>query len=160
MAEQNELRKGTTLPELLIVIGIIAAIALTGTLLLFSRRTTVNLENVTTEATALLREAQSKSVAQEDDGTWGVRFENSTTSVPFFVLFKQPYSTSSRTTFRALPSGVGYITSTVPSGGWIEISFDAVSGIRSGSSSVAFYLESQASVSTTLTVSTSGAVSH
>lgn len=68
--------------ELLIVVGISAALTVVGGLVLFRYSDSHNLENTAIEIVALLRNVQNRSLSRQDgnsDGQgdrWGVRFEN------------------------------------------------------------------------------------
>lgn len=73
---------GFTLIELLITVAILAAVAAVGGINLFSYYIRQNLKLTAEEITALIRDAQNKTLAQQDgnaDGQgdqWGVHFEN------------------------------------------------------------------------------------
>src|SRR5688572_9831017 len=103
------MRKGYTLSETLIVVGIIVILALVSMVSFVNRRNKSHLTSATATMTSLLREAQSKSAAQASSTSWGVHFENGTQ--PFFALFAAPYSADSHAGYYALPGWVGYATS-------------------------------------------------
>ena len=70
------MKKGFTLLELMIVIAIIAVIAMFVWIGLAQIGGSQALKNVTLTATTALRDAQQRSVVQQDGYYWGVQFEN------------------------------------------------------------------------------------
>src|SRR3989344_8198221 len=79
-------RRGFTIIEIMLVIGIIVALAVVGVLNLTGRRGQTEFDSTVRQISALLRDAQVRSVAQASDKGWGVHFENSTTTAPFYAL--------------------------------------------------------------------------
>jgi prepilin-type N-terminal cleavage/methylation domain-containing protein len=155
------MKRGTTLIEMLIVVAIIASFALIGTISLFGRKNQGELNNATQGMASLLREARSRSTAQTSSTAWGVHFENSTTTVPFYALFSSStYSTSVIESYYRLPTGVAYVTSSIASGSSTNITFAQLSGLASASTSVSIYLSTNAGMSSTISVASSGAVSY
>lgn len=146
--------------ELLIVIGIIGILAIVSLPNLVGRRSRVELDNTARQIAASLREAQSRSLAQESATSWGVHFENSTTTSPFYALFKGSYSSSTRVNYSRLPSSLGYATSSIPLGAAKEVTFSQISGLASAATSTTIYLLTDATQSSTISVASSGAVSY
>lgn len=153
-------REGTTLVELLVVIGLIAAFALVALFNLFGRKGQTDLDNTAQSIAALLREAQSRSMVQASSTGWGVHFENSTSTAPFYSLFASSYGTSTALGYYRLPGAVAYVTSTLASGASLEITFAQLTGFASASASVGIYLANNPGSSSTITVASSGAVSY
>lgn len=121
--------------ELLIVIGVIAALAFISVTTLVGRRSRVELDNTSRKIVATLREAQSRSAAQEGGTIWGVHFDNAT-SPAFYALFKTSYNASNTVSRYPLSANVRYATSSVSSGGTLDITFAQISGIPSTSTAI------------------------
>ncbi len=152
--------EGFTAIEMVVSVGIIVVITVIVVSSLFSERRQVDLENTTRQIAASLREAQSRSAAGEGGVTWGVHFENTTNTQPFFALFKNVYGTSTRSSFHVLPRAIGFSTSTVALGSSTEAVFGKVSGFPAASFRVGIFLLSEPRKSSTINVATSGMVSH
>lgn len=150
---------GTTIIELVLVIGLIGILATIFLVNLQGRKGKTELTTTTQQITALLREAQSRSVAQSSSTSWGVHFENSTTTIPFYALFGGTYSASSRIGYYRLPATVNYSTSSLASGANREITFTQITGTASASSSITIFSTTDLSQSSTISVASSGAVS-
>lgn len=67
-------RSGLTLVELIVVIGIMITIGAVTFANLAGRKTNVDLTSTTKQIVALIRQAQSDSMAQEGGLTWGIIF--------------------------------------------------------------------------------------
>ncbi|HUX35438.1 MAG TPA: prepilin-type N-terminal cleavage/methylation domain-containing protein [Candidatus Paceibacterota bacterium] len=152
-------KSGTTLLELMVVIAIIAVISLFGFLSLFGRKGATDLTNTTAQMASLLREARSRSVSQASSTSWGVHFDNATSSVPFFALFYGTYGVNTRIGYYRLPATLVYATSTIPSGSSINVTFSQISGLASASTSIGIILINGSLNSSTINVASSGAVS-
>ncbi len=153
--------KGTTLAELLVVIGIIAILASVSFLSLFGTRSQNDLNGTSQEIAALLREARSRSVAQSSGNGWGVHFENSTTTSPFYALFfSATYGSTTTIGYYRLPSSVGYAGSSIAPGSFKDITFSQLSGLASASTSVSIYLLANPANSSAVNIASSGAVSY
>jgi prepilin-type N-terminal cleavage/methylation domain-containing protein len=147
-------RKGFTLIEVMIVVAITAIVATIATLNLFGNRTQRDLTSATQEIGTLLRQAQSDSLSEKQGASWGVHFDNTDPSHPFYSLFSTTnatYASSSEVGHYTLPSDMCYVTSTVSSGGTLDIIFNQVSGapITGVSSSVSLQLSGCGTASTT-----------
>lgn len=154
-------RRGTTLVEMLIVMGLVTAFALIGFVNLFGKRGQNDLNSTAQSIAALLREAESRSMVQTSSTSWGVHFENSTSTAPFYSLFaSSTYSTSTAQGYYRLPGTVGYVASTLASGASLEITFAQLSGLASASTSIGIYLTNNPGNSSTISVASSGAVSY
>lgn len=151
-------RRGTTLFEIIIAIGLIAAISAVIFLNLLKRKGAGELEAATRQIVALLREAQSRSVSQSDGAGWGVHFENSTSTAPFYAIFRSAYSSENLVGYYRLPSVVGYATSSINFGASKEIIFTQINGAANASTSIKLLLLNDPSVSSTIYVASSGAV--
>ena len=153
---------GFSLIELLIVVAIIALVSGVSFINILGSRNRTNLDSSARKISALLREAQSRSTAQEFGITWGVHFENSTNATPFYALFYNSYSASSVVERYTLPNLVGYATSSLGQGSSTEITFAQISGFPSASTSLTLNLVVGGAVVTSsiIRVSSSGLVGY
>ena len=157
-------QSGFTLVESLIVIGIIIILAGATVGNFLTKRNQVTLDSTTQDIVATLREAGSRATAQEGATGWGVHFENSTITAPFYALFKTSYASANTVGYYRLPVGVGYATSSIPQGSSLDVTFTQLSGLPSATSSITLNLTLGASngsvtTSTTIIVGTTGIVS-
>ncbi|PIU98396.1 hypothetical protein COS61_01670 [Candidatus Wolfebacteria bacterium CG03_land_8_20_14_0_80_40_12] len=81
-------KKGFTLIELLIVISITIILAAGGIMNLARHRQERDLSLAAQEITIVLRNAQDRSIAQEEGSRWGVYFENPASGSDFYELFQ------------------------------------------------------------------------
>lgn len=144
------MKKGFTLIEILLTLGIIAVIAVVTTLNLAGNRNKTLLTDTARQIGALLREAQSDSMAQSKGASWGVHIDNVSSSVPYYSLFYESSTSGSggpsyvdvTVGQYALPAGICYATSSVPAGSSLDIVFGQISGIPSASATIALQLMS------------------
>lgn len=155
------MRKGFTLLELILVLGIMIVVAAVVFANLAGRRSEVDLTSTTQQVATLLRQAQSDAVEQKSDAAWGVHFSNATDTAPFYALFSGSYSTTTVAGYYPLPSTVAYQTSTLAPGATLDIIFSSIVGFPSVATSVGFYMPKQnAAFSSTISIASSGAVSY
>lgn len=153
-------KDGFTLIELVIVITLIAIVGVVVVISVSGGRDQRELQATTVQIGSLLREMQSKAMAQASSSSWGVRFENATATTPFFASFVGDYSTSTRSGYYILPRSLSFSADTVSPGDYVEVSFSQLSGSASSSKSINIYLKSKPSSSSTITVATSGLVTY
>ena len=153
-------RTGFTLLELILVLALIVIFALALIPNLFGSRGRTEFDAAGKQMVVLLREAQNRSIAQASSSAWGVHFENATTTTPFYALFAYPYSSSSVLTYYRLSSRVQYASTTIALGASKEIVFQQISGFASASTTVGILFSGDSQVSSTLRVSSSGAVTY
>ncbi len=156
----NSPKHGFTLVELLIVVALVAIIAVIGYMNLSGTRRGADVKNAARDMTALLREAQSRSSAQVQGAAWGVHFENSTATAPFYSIFYGAYSAGTRTGYYRLPGGVQYVSATLGAGSSTEIVFYQITGLPSSTLSLNLLGVGGVGVNATITVATSGLVSY
>jgi prepilin-type N-terminal cleavage/methylation domain-containing protein len=155
------MKKGFTLVELIVVIAVMIAAGIIAFVGLGSRKAESDLSFTTQEIATLLRQAQIDSMNQEGDVPWGVHFVNSTGTAPFYALFTTSYSTATvvGNQYR-LPPDIAYTTSTLASGATLDVIFSPISGVTSATA-IGFYTVKQVQVfSSTISVTSSGAVSY
>ena len=156
-------REAFTLIELIIVIGIIVIIAVVSLPNLLNRKNGSDLSNTASQIAIMLRQAQNDSMAQKNGLSWGVHFQNATATSPFYALFSSTssvYSASGTAGYYPLPNTVKYLTSTLPSGSSLDITFSQISGMASASTSIGLYLVSQYSSQSIISIASSGTVSY
>lgn len=153
-------QRGFTIVETMVVLGIMVILSVIVVSTLLSRKSQYNLSSAVSQIAAMLRDAQSRSINQEKSTIWGVHFENSTSTAPFYVLFYTAYSSSTAVNRQILPSGVRYSTSTLASGASLDITFAQITGIPSTLTSITLQLTVGSAVTafSSVTVGSSGLV--
>ncbi len=158
MKKFNSLR-GFSLIESLVVIGVTAVLSVIIFANFFTRNAYETLNSTVKKVTATLREAESRSAAQDGGTVWGVHFDNSTGTAPFYAIFKTSYSPANTAGYYPLPYGVSFSTSSIALGSSTDITFAQISGIPSATSSITLYLTTGAATSTTIIVNSTGLIS-
>lgn len=156
------MKKGFTLIELVIVFGIIVAVGAVAFANLSTRKSVTDLTATSQQIASLLRQAQIDAIQQKSNTSWGVHFENSTTTTPFYALFQTSYSTATIVGgLYRLPPTVAYTTSTLASGATLNMTFSAITGTASASASIGLYMPQQNSAfSSTISIASSGSVTY
>jgi prepilin-type N-terminal cleavage/methylation domain-containing protein len=155
------MRRGFTLIELILVIGIIVILGFLVLPNIIGRRSSSALQITAKELAATLREASARALAESSSSAWGVRVDNVVSSSPFFAEFAGTYSTSTVVVRISLPSGVKYATSSVPLGSALEILFGQGTGRPSATATINLILNSGGLVqSSSISVNSVGAVSY
>ncbi|MBI4087550.1 MAG: prepilin-type N-terminal cleavage/methylation domain-containing protein [Candidatus Liptonbacteria bacterium] len=156
--------RGFSLIETLIVVGVIGIISIVVFSNLFTRSNRAALDSTVLQMVATLREAQSRSAAGENSAAWGVRFDNTTGTAPFYALFRTSYTSQNTAGYYRLPPDVNYATSSIAQGSSVEITFSKISGIPSATSSITLNLTrgvatGAVATSATITVNSTGLIS-
>lgn len=125
------MRGGFSLMEMVVVVALISILSVIAVTNLIERAAHEELDAATTQIATTLREAQSKAATQEGGTSWGVHFENSTATPPFYALYKDPYSTGSVVLRKSLSRGVRFSSSSIPFGGFSNILFAQITGTPS-----------------------------
>jgi prepilin-type N-terminal cleavage/methylation domain-containing protein len=155
------MRRGYTLIELMITLGVVVVLSAVVTVGLFGSRSQADLKDATQQAAALLREAQSDTMAQEGGVSWGVHFENATATPPFYALFSSStYSTATVVSYYRLPASVAYATATLAQGAWVNVTFSSPSGAAAASATIRLYSRNTAAFSSTIYIAPTGAISY
>ena len=119
-------KKGFTLLETLIVVGVMAVIAAAGLTLNSGLWRKNALDTTNQEITSLLNLARQKSIAQEGGYQWGVHFENPANDRGFYALYYNSYSSSTQSEIRYLSDPVIFITPTTSTS--LDILFNKLIG--------------------------------
>ncbi|MFH1246263.1 MAG: prepilin-type N-terminal cleavage/methylation domain-containing protein [Candidatus Liptonbacteria bacterium] len=156
------MRKGFSLIELMMVIGIMAIVGFFVLPNLSGKRSATQLDLATKEIAAALREAQGRALAEASSSAWGVHLDNVVSSSPFFAVYAGTYNISSVTAREPLPSGIQFATTSVPEEGSRDISFGQATGRPQASTTVQLVLKIPAGnvTSTIISVNAFGAVSY
>lgn len=125
----RSVRKGFTLMELLVVLGITAVLSTVSFSLYINQQRTKLLETTAEEIVGFLKYAQQKSTSQEQGLQWGVHFENPASGNDFYALYTGTTYTSPEET-RYLPKGITF--STPGSSETVDISFYKLIGDSMG----------------------------
>ncbi|MBI4159939.1 prepilin-type N-terminal cleavage/methylation domain-containing protein [Candidatus Wolfebacteria bacterium] len=128
---------GFTLIELLITIGVLTAVAAVGILTFSGFRVKQDIENTATSIAAILREAQTRSIGQEDGMVWGVHFINASSSGRTYALFRGttiPPVAGDIVAKYSLPQTIAFIAP--GEGASISVQFSAVTGLPGSSSTI------------------------
>ncbi|MBI2623599.1 MAG: prepilin-type N-terminal cleavage/methylation domain-containing protein [Candidatus Liptonbacteria bacterium] len=152
-------RRGFTVLEVMLVVfvGAIFAALLFTSMWGFHNRT--EFEDASKKMAAVLREAQSRSLARASSTSWGVHFENSTGTTPFFALFYGSYATATSIGYYALPTSALYATSSLASGATRDVTFTQITGAASASTTITILMRA-GTASSTIAVASSGVVSY
>ncbi|MCK4805809.1 MAG: prepilin-type N-terminal cleavage/methylation domain-containing protein, partial [Candidatus Pacebacteria bacterium] len=130
-SRSRKVRKAFTLIEFIIVVGITTILAGTGISTYINQQRAKLLDTSVQEIVSYLRYAQQKSTAQEDGNQWGVHFENPASGNDFYALYTGiTYTTPVETKY--LPTGITFQTPS--SGNSIDMSYEKLTGLLSGSS--------------------------
>lgn len=157
--ETLQRRRGFSLVELLVVVGIVVAIAGISILSLSGRSSETDLNNAVNQISVTLREAQSRSISQSEGTQWGVHFANTSAPTdPFYGMFSSSYSALSEKTHNRLPNGVAYSPNTLAVSSTKDVTFSQITGRPSQQLYLDLYLISEPQISLTVTVATSGEV--
>lgn len=153
-------QKGFSIIEMVTVMAVMIILSIVGLSNLSSRRNVNDLNTATKQVGALLREAQSDAMANSGGTTWGVHFANTTTTAPFYALFKTSYTTANTKGYYRLPYTVSYMTSTLASGATLDVTFTQITGASSASTTIGFYATSQPTKTSSVSISSIGTVTY
>jgi prepilin-type N-terminal cleavage/methylation domain-containing protein len=137
----NAHRRGFTLIEVIIVLAIVVVVGLFIVFNLFGGDKQEDLNSTVSQIVASLRQAQSQAMAQSQNAVWGVHFMNATSTGSYYALFSgSSYASGTVQGRYPLPPTVGYVTSTLSSGSFLDITFSGITGAPSASTSIGLYL--------------------
>ncbi len=88
LRERSALRAGFTAFEIILVVGMVVVVGIVVGRNLGGYREARSLENTAEEVRALVQDAQRKSMTQEEESAWGVRFTNAASGDDSVIVFK------------------------------------------------------------------------
>jgi len=149
-------KKGFTMLELLIVIGITATLSVVSVGFYINQQKAKLLELTAQEIASYLKYTQQKSVSQEQGLQWGVHFDNPTSGSDFYALYTgTTYSSPIETKY--LPAGI--IFTTPATGNSANISFNKLTGTNYSGTSQSLVIQSTSnSATTTISVFSQGLI--
>jgi prepilin-type N-terminal cleavage/methylation domain-containing protein len=157
-------KDGFTIIEIIIVIAIIATISAIMFVTLLGKKGGTDLTTTASQIGAILREAESRSMAQTQGAAWGVYFGNPTNTAPFYALFYNAYSPTTTAGYYPLPVTVGYTSATIAAGSSLSVTFSQVTGLPSVSTTVGLYIfnpqKNLLTTSSIVSIGASGVVSY
>lgn len=143
--------------ELLLVLGIMGILALAIAPNILQYRNQQLLDTTTQQIAASIRDAQNRSITQQDGLPWGIYFNNTTTDA-YTVFSGATYASSASAYTRVYTSLDSPIVFTKPSpGNSVEIDFAQLSGLPSASTSVTI---TNGFASNTIYIASSGIVTY
>ena len=144
----------------MIVVVIFVAVGVITLPFFFGSKSQSDLAAATQQIVASLRESQSHAMTQMNNVPWGVHFANPTNGTPYFAIYSGTnYSPNASQSNYRLPSSIVFDSSTVPAGSSTNVAFNLISGGAGSSTVIRIYVLSQPSISSTITIAASGAVS-
>ncbi|HCI05679.1 TPA: hypothetical protein DEX28_02945 [Patescibacteria group bacterium] len=147
---------GFTLIELMITLAIMVTLSSVSFFYYANSYRQNLLTTASSEIVFLTRLAQQESISQKENRSWGVRFDNSDSNVPFLAVFSGSYVQANVRERYYLPSQLGF--QSPAAGTSTEIIFSKLKGIPNASSTVIFGLKNSASQKN-LVVNASGGIS-
>lgn len=152
------MRKGFTLVEVLLVVVITAILATITLAFSYGIKSRKDLDLAVNSVAAVVRDAQQKSITQEDMKRWGVHLERNTISI--YDLFKDVYVTANISAAYRLPSGVEF-DNTGWGGAVKDVVFTQVDGLPSnGANAIIIRLTDDTTINRQITISTNGTVAY
>lgn len=148
---------GFTLIELMIVIAI-TAIIVAGSygIIGFNFKSQSELELTAREIVSVLRNAQDRSMSQEDSVRWGVYFENTDKDNGFYVLYKGV--TTTIVSKKNLRSNIEFFDPSISSSRDVE--FSSMTGMPASAVNIIFNLKNNPSILTTITINSNGQIQY
>jgi prepilin-type N-terminal cleavage/methylation domain-containing protein len=146
---------GFTLLELMITISLLAILAVAAAASYIGYQRSFELESAARDIVDNLRDVQGRSMASENNLTWGIHFENNISGGPFYSRFSgSSYITPDETFY--LPSSIQFNTPT--SGNSIDIIFNKLKGTIAGDLSIIISLTASSSDTRTISVNKAGKI--
>jgi len=125
---------GFTLVELLIVIAIMVVISTASVGMFVRYRNSQNLKFSTIEVATAVRDANKRSVTQEDGKQWAIRLSNTTSSQQFKVWGGTSFASATIASTASLRNGIQFGNPSTSS--TLDLIFSAITGALSGNTVV------------------------
>lgn len=152
-------RKGFTLVELVVVGTFTVILGVVAVVSLFGWREQKELNATARQIATVLREAGSRAMVQSRGTVWGVHFDNTDPSQPYYALFfGSTYDPSNRISYHRLPSSIRFDADTLGTGTDKDIIFNQITGKPSENFSVRISLGKEDEGSSTIQVNDIGAI--
>jgi Tfp pilus assembly protein FimT len=152
------MERSFTLLELLIVVAILVVVSFFSTNYFFSYQRDLNLNEDASKIINYLELARNKSLAKEDNKSWGVHFENPSSGNDFFELYSTDTNYSGGAVSEKIYLSSGIIFSDPATGNSTDIQFSKLSALLSATTSVTIVSQKSGN-SKTITVNTEGRIS-
>ena len=151
-------KKGFTLIEILLTVAITASLATILFIFSYSLKTQKDLDGAINSVAAVVRDAQQKSITQEEMKKWGVHLEKN--SIQIYDLFKDIHLTANVLAQYSLPPSLEF-DSTGWSGLSKEIVFTQVDGLpTNGQNVIIIRILNDPTTAKQITISANGTVSY
>lgn len=153
-----ERHKGFTLIEILLVVGITAILGTTLFLFSYGIKVQKDLDGAVNSVAAVVRDAQQKSITQQDMKKWGVHLERN--SIQIYDLFRDVHLAANILAQYSLPPSLEFDGSNW-GGSSKEIIFTQVDGLpTSGENVIIIRIINEPNSSRQVTISANGTVSY
>jgi prepilin-type N-terminal cleavage/methylation domain-containing protein len=150
-------KKGFSLIEILIVVGIVVLIASFGALNLFRYQHLSTLKRSSEAIVIFLRDAQSRSINQYNGQRWGVRFVNPVSGSGFYEMFSGGfYASTSVVTRVILPRKLQFFLPS--SGSSSTVVFDNLTGLPNTMLTINLGIVGNSVISSTIIVQSNGLI--
>lgn len=148
---------GFTLIELIIVMAIAVIIVVSSySIIGFNFKSQSELELTAREIISVLRNAQDRSISQEDSSQWGVYFENAANNSGFYVLYKG--ATTTFVSKKNLRPNIQFLDPIT--GDSKNVSFNKMNGLPVSSTTVVIFLKNNSLATTTITINSNGQIKY
>ena len=162
MERSSSSSQAFTLIEILITIAIVVAIGVFISINLVGQHNQADLSATASQMAASARQAQVDASSQSKNAVWGIHFSNATNTTPFYAIFTgSSYASGTiQGSKHPLPSDVGYISGTLPSGSSADVTFSEIAGTASTSTDICIYSTSEPSLQEYVYFNSTGQVSY
>lgn len=152
------MRKGFTLIEILVGLAFISILSSMAVITYVRAQRKASLDTLSQQTVSILRRAQQKAIAQEEETAWGVHFENPTSTPAFIALFTgAAYNPINIRESSFLPKPLIFITPA--SGATADVIFSKFTGTPAGPQDIVIQVEGEPALTRTITVNAAGIVS-
>lgn len=155
-----DLRRGFTLLELILTIGILAILAAAGFSAYYNFQLGIKVEEEGNRIQSVLRQAQQKAISGEENSQWGIRFVYPQAGEHYYDIFwGANFSTGTTTERIYLSSGVVFINPAASS--TIDVVFNKRNGEMATSSPIIISVKTTTSdISKNITITPKGLISR